>query len=263
MDERVLELINKEIDGINTPVEQRELKAVLATDGDSKILYDDLAGTVRLLQQVEMHEPPPDLKQAIMSALPADRYAPSRSPALLAWLRSLGRAWQAAPRLAFAYVAVGLVAGVSLYAVWDNVPQDASNAAYGTLVSGQAPADLQAVEDFSFDAADAHGTVRLQTGDRVALVEIDVDARDPVEIQLAFDDESLLLSGLRRTGARGGMLRAEKGLVALGAQGRQAFVLEFEHQTTEQQTMDEGSFEVRVVRDGSLQYRRTLQRRGQ
>lgn len=231
MDDHVLELIHREIDGINSPTEQQELHDLIAADGDAKSLYNDLFSTVHALERVEFHEPPLRLKQAIMSALPANRYAPARPRAAFEWRDAARRLLQIRPRLGYAYTfAVGLVAGLALVGVWGSVMPDASSTVYGTLISRDAVASMQPVEDVQINIDGVDGTVRVQAGDQQALLELSLDTRHPVEVHVAFDDARLPLRGLTRLDDEpGAMLSTEPGLVKLAAHGRHSYLFAFDN----------------------------------
>ena len=72
-----VELIQREIDGANTPTESVAVRAMLATDPEAQALAAELRTVVSAFERVGERAPPPRLKHAILAQLP-DR-TPSKS----------------------------------------------------------------------------------------------------------------------------------------------------------------------------------------
>jgi anti-sigma factor RsiW len=71
MNDRAIELINTEIDGVLSGAERAELNRLLLADPAIRSLRDELRRTCQLLDDVQPEEIPADLHESIMSALPA------------------------------------------------------------------------------------------------------------------------------------------------------------------------------------------------
>lgn len=230
MGDRVSELIQREIDGINSPAEQRALQEALARDEAAAAQYDDLRSAVQLLERVEALEPPAQLKGRVMAALPAHRYAQASPHAARGWFDALRRLLQARPRLAVAYTfAVGMVAGLALMGIWGDVLSDSEQDAYGTLLSQDAIAAMRPADEARIGLDALHGYLRVQSSDRQVVLEISLDARQPADVRVIFDEAALPLRGISRFGDEPGpMLRAEAGSVSFAVLGTQHFAVAFD-----------------------------------
>ena len=71
MNERAIELINAEIDGVLSGAARAELNRLLLADPAIRSLRDELRRTCQALDAVEPEEIPAELHESIMSALPA------------------------------------------------------------------------------------------------------------------------------------------------------------------------------------------------
>ncbi len=85
VNERAIELINAEIDGVLSGAARAELNRLLLADPAIRRLRDDLRRTCQELAALEDEEIPADLHESIMSALPASQIqceepAASRGP---------------------------------------------------------------------------------------------------------------------------------------------------------------------------------------
>lgn len=69
--ERAIELINAEIDGVLSGPERAELNRLLLADPSLRLLRDETRRTCEALADLQQEEIPPDLHESIMSALPA------------------------------------------------------------------------------------------------------------------------------------------------------------------------------------------------
>jgi hypothetical protein len=74
-----IELIQREIDGANTPAERAACRSLIEHDAEARALEADLRHLTQLIDQVGEREPSPHLKQAILDALPLPARAASRA----------------------------------------------------------------------------------------------------------------------------------------------------------------------------------------
>lgn len=70
IDNRITELINCDLDGTISTIEKEELEKALLENDDAKGLYVKMTTLAEKLRAVEAVEPPPELKENIMSMLP-------------------------------------------------------------------------------------------------------------------------------------------------------------------------------------------------
>ena len=64
-----IELIQREIDGVNTPEDSARVRALVAADPEAQALLAELREVGQLFERVGERAPPPRLKQAILAAL--------------------------------------------------------------------------------------------------------------------------------------------------------------------------------------------------
>ena len=69
MDEKHIDLIQQELDGVNDAQQSAELKECCEADSEVKDLYDQFVCMDSLLCQVDEVQPAPSLKQSIMCAV--------------------------------------------------------------------------------------------------------------------------------------------------------------------------------------------------
>src|SRR6266511_3898713 len=65
-----IELIHREIDGVNTPDESAAFRSLIQENPEARALEAELRQVTAHFERWEEREPPPHLKQAILDALP-------------------------------------------------------------------------------------------------------------------------------------------------------------------------------------------------
>ncbi len=86
-----IELIQREIDGANTPDESAAFRSLLEKDPEARALEADLRQVTALLGRVEERAPPPHLRRAILEALPPPARASPEAAAGWMTPRAIGR----------------------------------------------------------------------------------------------------------------------------------------------------------------------------
>jgi len=135
-DSRHLSLIHAEIDGELDGQQRGELARSVLADPELRVLREDFQRLCAALEKLEDVEPPPELRESILGALPQSTAGP-------AW------SWWSRPRLRYAAVIVALLTGAVVYEVVRG-PEPPTTEVAGTM----APADTRTTLD----------TVRLDNG---------------------------------------------------------------------------------------------------
>lgn len=183
-----LSLIHAEIDGEIDARQRAELARALLADPEVQVLREDLRRVCAALDALEAVEPPQELRQSILDALPQSTPSPARS-------------WWSAPRLRYAALIAGVLAvGTILYETVESPRPDASEVA-GTMAAAGAPTTLDTVR---LGNAAVSGRVNLYR-DRAGLgLEFELVASAPVDVLVVSDGHTLRVNGLGVRDAPGG-----------------------------------------------------------
>jgi hypothetical protein len=195
-----LALIHAEIDGELDGPQRAELARALLADPEAQALREDLRRLCAALDALEEVDPPQQLRQSILDALPQS--TPSRA-----------RFWWSAPRLRYAaFIAGVLAAGTIVYETLDG-PRPATSDVAGTMVTADTPTTVDTVRLGNGPVA---GRVSLYR-DRAGLgLEFELVATAPVDVVVASDGRTLRINGLGMRDGPGGPPKA----VALPGLGR-------------------------------------------
>ena len=179
-DSERLALIHAEIDGELDGRQSAELARCLLADPEVRVLREDLRRLCAALDALEDVDPPPQLRQSIVDALPQS--TPSRA-----------RSWWSAPRLRYAALIAGvLAAGTVVYETLDG-PRPATSDVAGTMAAAGAPTTLDTVR---LGNGAVSGRVSLYR-DRAGLgLQFELVASAPVDVLVASDGHTLRVNGL-------------------------------------------------------------------
>jgi hypothetical protein len=179
-DSERLALIHAEIDGELDGREGAELARCLLVDPEVRALREDLRRLCTALEALEDVDPPPQLRQSILDALP--QVTPSRA-----------RSRWSAPRLRYAALIAGvLAAGTIVYETLDG-PRPATSDVAGTMATAGTPTTVDTVRLGNGAVA---GRVSLYR-DRAGLgLQFDLVASAPVDVLVASDGHTLRVNGL-------------------------------------------------------------------
>jgi anti-sigma factor RsiW len=183
-----LPLIHAEIDGELDGRQRAELARALLADPEIQVLREDLRRVCAALDVLEDVDPPQQLRQSILDALPQS--TPSRA-----------RSWWSAPRLRYAALIAGVLAvGAILYETVES-PRPATSDVAGTMAVAGAPTTLDTVR---LSSEVVSGRVTLYR-DRAGLgLEVELVASAPVDVLVASGGRTLRVNGLGVRDAPGG-----------------------------------------------------------
>jgi hypothetical protein len=185
IEKRYIDLMNKELDSVNTPDESAALRSFLASSEEARRMYDELCGVAGMFAAAGEITPPRDMKRTIMAAI-AEREA----------IRGSGRAERRrfldvlTPRKKVAYsfaagIAFGLVALIILLSAMPQMSELDRKDLYGTLAGRRSAKDVIASESVSIEASDISGRVTAQYRDNLLTVSLDLSAPREIEVVLS------------------------------------------------------------------------------
>lgn len=195
MNKRHTELMNAEIDGVNSPEASRELHEYLAANADARRHFEELKEVGRVMSEADPVSPPAALRAAIMRVVVARR----NGKAGVGLVERMREALSPAPRMRLAYAFTGGIAvGLGLFALLSvalpqMVPGDAGNL-YGTVGGGERC--FVAADPVSFDVPGASGHASVRYCAETVSLELSLSSESEVVVVLSYD-EQVDFDGLR------------------------------------------------------------------
>jgi len=190
IEERHIQLIQQELDGLNSLGESREVEVLLSTHGELKSYYDELREVFRRLNSASEIEPPPNLYERVINAIP---FAPQARPSAVPdWWSKTMEFLTLRSSLSFS---AGLVLGGLLIFFLFHSTQEADHTnLVGTLGNRESfvksePTAIQ-LKGIQGEAVVSHSSIKT-------LVEIHLKSERQIEATLEFDKMQLRFESFR------------------------------------------------------------------
>jgi hypothetical protein len=216
MEERYIELMNKEIDGLNDPSESHELQKYLDANKEARGFYEDLLRMANAFRRMEEVQPPSNLKIRILNSLGRGSNAVrSRSN----WIAALVETFRRRPITRYALVfASGLCVGVLFFVFanpWRQGSTSDTSKASGSMALLPDLSHLLVVDSAHIESDGIDGTFRTFRSGRNVLVEIAVNASENVRVEMNSDPSELAFGGISRLAGTEGLVSVTQGKIVL------------------------------------------------
>lgn len=224
MDQKTIELIHRDIDGLASPEEQRELALVLESSEDAKDEHARMRTLCELLDGATSADPPPGLRDAILARIPVARGAPVTSVALPAaghrpsW--GPGRGARRS-RLGLAAALAATVGGVALLLFRAPDFQQLDPASLAGTIGQPAPGTAS----LRLEGEPLAGNIFLQRHTHGFTIEITMDTSRPIGLVAGAAEGPLMLQGLLPLGGEPTDLSEDAGRIHMLHSGRQHYSL--------------------------------------
>jgi len=222
LQERIINLINEELDGELSAADRAELEAVLQDSEEARAMREELQRLGTWIGSMPEVEPPANLREQILAGVPLPRsqFRPSIS------FGSLFASFQPAQAgLAFA---AGLLLAVGYYELSPAHRESADpSQMVGTLIAGKQPAAVARVETLAIRESGVKGTISLRKSGSFQILDFDLDSQHTSEVEISFAGAGLSFGGIAHTtdgpDTAAQSYEVSGGTLRVANQGRQAF----------------------------------------
>ncbi|MEE9169544.1 MAG: hypothetical protein V3U73_07240 [bacterium] len=256
LDEKQVELIHHEMDGMNSEEESVRLEELLARNAEARALFADLSSLSEMLAHIEERDPSPNIKKHILNAIQPQPHSPVREDS---FVRSIFKKLRPLPGLRYGYTfAAGLAAGLVLYALLGNNiqhgrPADISSL-YGSMFLDELDESSEAVASFQFDLDEIEGNVVVRNSEGLVLVVLSLSSSNKVEALLEFNEDQLSFWGLSKPDDDTNVsMESDKDYIRLTSVGDNEYFILFEQQSTSLSAMN-----LKIVHSGNLLYEKSF-----
>jgi predicted anti-sigma-YlaC factor YlaD len=227
INQRIIELINQELDGTTSATKSARLYRHLEKSPEAQAYFDGQKKLHGILDRAKQVEPPASLKTGILNAVRAS-VKPERAKLSILEVIVTRLSSPAVPRYGFA-VASGICIGMLIFAVLTGGIESATQPEQiaGTMGAVASPAGT--VADYGIlEGVSTTSSVQVVTAGLQVFVEAEVEGSDSYEITLIFPSEEYAVVGIRRHAGVLTSVRSETGSVSatIGHSGR--FIVELD-----------------------------------
>jgi hypothetical protein len=220
LEERIINLINAELDGELSAAERDELESVLEVSAEARAMRAELQKLGEMMDSLPRRQPPAGLADQIMTSV---RLPEPRRPFSLSGLLTSFQPAQAG--LAFA---AGLLLAVGYYELSPSQQASGDSARMvGTLIAGKSNGEATRVESLDIHEPGIEGTVTLREDGSFTIIDFDLDSGKLAEVEISFAGAGLSFGGIAHTSdgpsTAGQSYEVSRGTLRVVHQGRQAF----------------------------------------
>jgi hypothetical protein len=257
MNDHHLNLLQAEIDGLNTEAESQTVRNLIASDAELKVAYEELQAVKLAMASLVEIEPPPTLRESIMNAIPEN--TPSNEPAGSIWSGIVDLIRVPRPvSLAYAF-SLGLIVAFVVSTVFlppaqtDSIDQIAGTMAVTDLSDYELIAEYE-IED---EEGKKDGTVRVARRNNRIFIEFVWDDKRGFEARVVYDEEWADVIGTHAVrGYQNRRTKTVEGEVTVSGTGPGTEFVTFEEKTLEED--EEGELNIEVNSGSRTLLRRSL-----
>lgn len=250
IDQPFIELINQEIDGVNSPRQSEAVNQYIATHLEAQHLYEDILSLNDTLGKVEQLEPPINLKKRVLNSVISTLSMQVRQVSSLKF-SDLFRL----PKFTYAIgltLVIGAVVGIASYSLLidrNNVVDPSS--IYGTMASR--PVNLQDGDRIEISVPGVDGVAALRYSADILVAEINVHAENGTDFRLEFPEKSLSFTSFSQSIQGIDGLKITGNSIAAHIQGEQGYIVVFKRKNASAVLLN-----LKLHRLGSTDFERNL-----
>jgi len=217
IEQKFIDLINADIDGEIAPADKSELDTFLAENLEARALHGGLATLCGSIESIESESPPPHLRHVIMNSVKPTP-AKTESPGILQMLFK-------SPVLKYSGTfAAGVLLTMSVLSS-DQISNEAFDDVTGLVGTISDPIRGDLVNAIAVDNAEVAGQVSLRSSGSMLILDFDLVANRPVEIEANYSDRTIWFNGFAQLESSGTTVSAKSGSVTLGMEGKRRYAV--------------------------------------
>jgi hypothetical protein len=217
IEQKYIDLINADIDGEIDAAHSDELNAFLAENEDARSLQAELATLCGSIDSIEPESPPPHLRHVIVNSVKPTTVK-AESPGILQML------W-ASPVLKYTGTfAAGVLLALSILSS-DRISNEAFDDVTGLVGTISDPISGDLVNSIAIDNVNVAGQVSLRSSGTMLILDFDLAASSPVEIEAEYADRTIWFNGFAQLESSGTTVSAKSGNVTLGMEGKRRYAV--------------------------------------
>ncbi|HLZ13651.1 MAG TPA: hypothetical protein VKP58_13775 [Candidatus Acidoferrum sp.] len=215
-DEKYLELMHAEIDGVASGTERAALREYLGSHPEAQIAHTELVKLTGILNRVEAVKTPDDLHESILAALPRERVENEMGARNSGWRFRI-------PLIRYGYaLAAGILLGAALtgVAIKNMSPLEKPDV-YGTMAVRETAPRCIAVDQMKLDRPELGGSVELCRSASDTMIIFDLQGDQAVDVEVGFDGSQGSLKSFDLQPSGVASFAAQKGTISFRSEGKQ------------------------------------------
>jgi len=217
IEQEYIDLINADIDGEIEQADKGDLDLLLAENDEARALHTELTMLCGSIDSIEAVSPPPHIRHVIMNSVKPTP-AKMESPGILEMLF-------ASPVLKYSSTFVaGVLLTLSIVSS-DQISNRAFDDVTGLVGTISDPISGDLVNSIAVDNAEVAGQVSLRSTGSMLILDFDLVANSPIEIEADYRDRTIWFNGFAQLESSGTTISAKSGSVTLEMEGKRRYAV--------------------------------------
>jgi hypothetical protein len=220
IDEKYIELINKEIDKEINPKEKALLHEYLNSNSEAKNLYDELIASENLLDRLPDNDPSVNLKKQILNSLDKSKYSRVEKHSRFRTF-IYQTIFQTRYKIAFTFT-LGLLAGLFIYSLLFNNQATEHNNIYGTI-----GINSEVIKSIPVEASNIGGKLDIKWINNNLGLDFSLNSPEQYNLALKFNPDKTKFDNISFFGKNKIKLDSEENILKLSESGNHNYLLLF------------------------------------
>ena len=246
IEQKFEDLINADLDGEISAADKAELQAFLDDSAEGRALHEQLAALCTTLDTTPQEDPPPYMRHIIMNSVPPTRSV-EESPGFLQVLLATPALKYAATFAAGVFLTLSIVDSSQI----SNQAFDDVTGLVGTVAE---PVDATLASSVAITEAAVAGTVSLRSTGSMLILDFDLTAMNPIEVEADYTDKTIWFNGFAQLETDGTTVSADTGRIQFNMEGTRRYAVYLQNQSNR-----EATFNLRFVADGEIVHQARLE----
>ena len=247
IDEKYIELINKDIDKEITRKEKTLLESYLKSNPEARNLYDELVISENLLDKLPDNDPSVNLKKQILNSLDKNKY--SRANKYSTFRTFIHKTiFQTRYKIAFTFT-LGLLAGLLFYSLlFNNQSTENHNNIYGTI-----GINSEVIKSIPVEASNIGGKLDIKWINNNLGLDFSLNSPEQYNLALKFNPDKTKFDNISFYGKNKIKLDSEDNILKLSESGNHNYMLLFS--LNEEMTVN---FNLQISRGGNIIFEKDI-----
>lgn len=246
IEDKYIELIQKEIDKNNSQEESIILKNYLAQNPEAQTIYDSYIRLSETLIQAGEIEPPHSLKNNIMSSITVNKYFRREKTT---FFQTIINAFKIKINIRYAYsFATGIIAGILILTLFNNnldgISSLENDALSGAIIYSDTVEKLKTVDKKDFAFPNVKGSIEIKSRGNIVHTIVDINSTVETELFIRFPENNLVFNGFRQHSPLSRSFHADRDFVKIIHREDNKYFLTFRSNTAKMSNID---FEIHSV----------------
>ena len=200
MNEQHLNLIQAEVDGLNSDSESAQVRSLIEENPELRSSFDELKAVKLAIESLVEKEPPPTLRASIMNAIPERETEHASVAESTSWWASIASIVTSPKPVSLAYAfSLGLIVAFVVSTVLMPPASSTNTDQFLGSIGAVSLSGFETIAEFGIEEEEEEderdGSVKVYRDVSLIVIEFSWDSNRPVTARITYDEEYLNYTG--------------------------------------------------------------------